>query len=357
MSSIFQTSELVIVRSQPRAGALPLPADAQVFALREPRGEGLRRKLDVLFMLPYYLYVMAKHVRRADVIHVPLPGDLPLLGMLVAVVFRKPVIARYGGSWKSTSVTTTMNNVTRNLMRWLAGGKNVMLATGEDVGKPAVNMEWMFTTALSTSEMRGIQPQFDRGLNTPARIVFAGRLSSEKGADVLIRALAILNKDNVTQLHVTFLGDGPQRSELERLVDALDCRGQVSFEGQVNRKQLNQYLSASDFAVQPSFTEGLSKAWLDEMSHGLPLVATRVGAAEAVVGGDNVRGWIVPPGDPEALAATIRDVLLTPRDWPALRRRCREYAETRTTEKWADAIAMLCAKQWRCSFSQGKLTY
>jgi hypothetical protein len=356
--SLFDESELLIVRSHPREGGLPLPKGTRVTALREPRGEGFKRKLDVILSLPYYLSEVLRHVRKADVVHMPLPGDIPVLALVVALACRKPVIARYGGSWASTSVTTLMNRVTRGFMRWFAGGRNVMLAAGEGEIPPAPNVEWLFSTAVSRAELENIQPHYDRTLSTPPRIVYAGRLSIEKGVANLIRAVAILKKRGVPVIPVvTLLGDGPLRRQLEELADTLGCKDLVHFAGQVNRERLSHYLSDSDFAVQPSYTESLGKAWLDELAHGLPIVISDVGSAESVVGENGFRGWRVPAGDVEALANTIHEVVSVPRDWPALRRRCREYAESRTIEVWTERIARRCMAQWHCSFRHGKLTY
>ena len=47
--------------------------------------------------------LVAREVRKADVVHVPLPGDIPLLGMFVALGLRKRLVVRYGGSWVPTS--------------------------------------------------------------------------------------------------------------------------------------------------------------------------------------------------------------------------------------------------------------
>src|SRR4051812_42382460 len=124
-ASLFDECDLLVVRSAPRSGALPLPSASNVVALPEPVGQGLRRKLDVLLTSPAYLEEFVKSIRRADVVHVPLPGDLPLLALITALVMRKPVIARYGGSWESTAITTVSNRITRALMRLTAGGQNL----------------------------------------------------------------------------------------------------------------------------------------------------------------------------------------------------------------------------------------
>ena len=96
-----------------------------------PKGEDFFRKIFVAFLLPYYLAKIGSALSRADIIHVPLPGDISLLGLLwTALALRKRLIARYGGSWETTRVTTLMNRMTKGIMRRFAGGRNVMIATG-----------------------------------------------------------------------------------------------------------------------------------------------------------------------------------------------------------------------------------
>jgi glycosyltransferase involved in cell wall biosynthesis len=156
-------------------------------------------------------------------------------------------------------------------------------------------------------------------------------------------------------VQVTIAGDGPQRADLEALSRKLGCEKSIRFVGQVNRERLSSLMASADFAVQASRTEGLSKAWLDAMAHGLPVLASEVGAARAVIAGEGIRGWLVPPSRPDILAETIVDVLRSPRDWSALRSRCRQYAETRTIERWAEEVGQRCAERWNCSFRDGKL--
>ena len=66
-------------------------------------------------------------------------------------------------------------------------------------------------------------------------------------------------------------------------------------------------------------------------------------------------GWLVPPGDVRALATALRRAIDVPRDWPALRRRCRAYVESRTLEAWVRQIGEFCAGQWNVSLIDGKL--
>lgn len=347
IASLCDELSLLLVAGAPRAGGIPLPAPARVRLLRKPAGTDTRRKLSILLDLGYYLGELRHAFQDADAVHLPLPGDISLLGLMVALSSRKPLLARYGGSWADNAETTLMNRVTRQLMRRFAGGRNVMLATGEGSLPPAPRMHWIFSTAITESELAGIVPVTRATLQRPPVLIYAGRLAQEKGVDVLLRALARLTGtagDSGPRLLVA--GDGPERPALEALAQSLGVGAAVSFLGQVGREALSSAFASADICVQPSRTEGFSKAWLDAMAHGVPLVASDVGAAAAVAGSAGERGWLVQPGDSDALASTLHEVLYSARDWASLRRRCREYAESRTLEAWSRELAAHCRTAW-----------
>jgi glycosyltransferase involved in cell wall biosynthesis len=357
ISTLFDQMTLLITRVPPRAGGMPLPQSAKIVPVRRPVGSNARRKLDVVLRLPYYTRALVREMRTADVVHVPLPGDIPFLGMLAALCLRKRLLARYGGSWNPTSQTTWMNRVTRWCMRCFAGGRNVMLVTGEGSLPPSRRAEWIFATALSQAELASVAPDLDRNLSNPPQLAYVGRLSPEKGVENLIRALSQLkSKGFQCQPKLTIIGDGPERIRLEHMVDNVGSRPLVEFTGQLPRSELSRRLQRADLCVQPSLTEGFSKAWLDAMAHGLPVIASEVGAARSVVGEAGERGWVTPPGNVPALAAALESVLRGPVDWPALRRRCRRYVECRTLEAWSERIGRLCAERWGWSLVDGKLT-
>lgn len=347
VGSLFHQMTLVVAQGPGRSGGLPLPSGSKVVLVRRPEGADWRRKLFVVANLGHYIKVIAREVGRADVVHVPLPGDIPLIGMLIALARRKRLIARYGGSWAATSRTTLMNRVTRALMTAAAGGRNVMLATGAGSGEARPGVHWLFSSALTGEELRNLRPSLDRGVQRPPRLIYAGRLSEEKGLVHLVRAVRLLRQSGTgPQPLVELAGDGPQRAELEALVKSEGCAAQFTFLGQLDRRDLSAAMNRADFCVHPSSTESLCKAWLDAMAHGLPVLCADVGAAREAVGGDGLRGWIVPPNNTERLAAELHRVCELPVDWPALRRRCREYAEQHTLEEWARRIGAICSAQW-----------
>jgi len=356
IASLFDEMDLLIVRSKRRGGGLALPSRARIIAMREPKGTDTMRKLNVLLNLPYYAGTMIRHIRQADVVHTPVPGDMPLLGLAIALLLGKPVIARYGGSWHPTAQTTFMNRVTRTLMRFAARGRHVVIATGEGSEASSGGVQWLFSTSLTEEEIKELRPDLDRGIQRPARLLYAGRLSVEKGVYELVRAIHLLKERGVHPMPVmTLAGDGPDRRGIADLATELNVMRHIRFAGQLNRADLSTQFHLTDIAVQPSLTESFGKAWIDAMAHGLPVITCNVGAARACIGADGERGWVVPPGDHVRLADAIQNALEADIDWPAMRRRCREYSEQFTLENWTARIARMCASRWQCSYTSGKL--
>jgi len=360
LGALFDDLTLVVVQGERRNGGIPLPGLARVVALRAPAGADTRRKVSVVANCWYYLASIARQVREADVVHTPVPGDIPLLGMLVAAALHKRLLAMYNGSWITNSETTWMNRVTRGLMRTLALGSDVMLAVGPSGIKtvPATRMQWIFVTAIRRDELTNVNPALARAPHTPLELAYVGRLSPEKGLLHLLRALASLKADpTLTGMvpRLTIIGDGPQKADLRAAVRMLRCEDRVQFMGQLDRGESVRQLLTADVCVLPSLTEGFPKASLDAMLCGVPVVTTDVGFGLETIGSDGERGWVVPPGDVSALAAALRRVVTEPVDRPTIRLRCRRYVEDQTLEAWACRIAEICGERWNLSLMDGKL--
>lgn len=132
-----------------------------------------------------------------------------------------------------------------------------------------------------------------------------GRFSPEKGQDVMLDALPEVLAAH-SQVQVRIIGDGQERAALESRAEALGVRDAVKFTGW--RSDMPEQYEQLDALVLSSRSEGLPFAVLEAMSYGLPVVATQVGAIDSVI--ENGRtGWIVPAGDPAALAAGINTAL------------------------------------------------
>lgn len=135
------------------------------------------------------------------------------------------------------------------------------------------------------------------------RLLFVGRLDPVKGVVVLFDAVASLLAAGVA-VHLTLVGDGPQRADLERRVRELGLDGSVAFAGYRNSVEVQQHLRETDVFVLPSFAEGVPVSLMEAMAAGLPVIATNVGGVTELVR-DGRNGYVVAPGEPAAIAGAI----------------------------------------------------
>jgi glycosyltransferase involved in cell wall biosynthesis len=132
---------------------------------------------------------------------------------------------------------------------------------------------------------------------------YVGRLSAEKDVGTLLRAAVTVARADES-FRMVIAGDGPCADELAGMARSLDLSNRVQFLGNV--ADVPSLLRAASMFVLPSLSEGLPITVLEAMASGLPVVATNVGGTSEAV--DSSCGLLVPPGDPEALAAAILEL-------------------------------------------------
>jgi len=141
-------------------------------------------------------------------------------------------------------------------------------------------------------------------------LVSVGRLETNKGFHILIRALAMLVQQNAlpARWRWVLVGDGPRRAQLEREIAAAGLTAHVVLTGRTVAGDLHAWYEAATVFVHPTLYEGSSLVTLEAMAHRRPVVASRAGGLpDKVIPG--VTGWLVPPGNVEALAAAIGKAL------------------------------------------------
>jgi glycosyltransferase involved in cell wall biosynthesis len=136
----------------------------------------------------------------------------------------------------------------------------------------------------------------------PNRFVvgWVGRLNTEKGGDILVDAFAKLPNREV---HLSIIGDGPDRSLLQVRARSLGVSDLITWHGKV--KDAGRLFPAFDIFVLSSRTEGTPMALFEAMAAGVPIVASRVGGVPDVI--STAEGLLVPPEDTAALASAITE--------------------------------------------------
>lgn len=139
-------------------------------------------------------------------------------------------------------------------------------------------------------------------------LVFAGRLSNEKGVDVLIRALDLMQQ----QTHLRIAGEGPARNQLETLARQGASAGRISFLGRLAKPELQQIVCGSAASVVPSRChENQPMTVLESFASGVPVIASDLGGLPELIR-DGIDGFTVPAEDPPALARALDRVVADP---------------------------------------------
>lgn len=153
------------------------------------------------------------------------------------------------------------------------------------------------------------------GLRPDECVLFSvGRLEASKGFHVLLRALnAARHHGGLDGVRWRWfvLGDGPNRTALQTLAAELGLDRHTQFLGRGTDAEMHAWHELSTLFVHPTLYEGSSLVTLEAMAHRRAVVATEAGGIPDKVR-PGVNGWLVPPGDPAALAAAISGAVADP---------------------------------------------
>ena len=171
-------------------------------------------------------------------------------------------------------------------------------------------------------------PERDSGALHPPQtleVAYVGRLVAEKGLPLLLEAAKRL-RDDGTAFRLTFIGDGPERAQLEVLTGQFGLSSQVTFAGHRTGADLARAVRNIDVVAMPSVMEetaGLSA--IEQMMRGRLVIAADIGGLGEVVGDAGLK---FPPRDSIALASRLQQVAGNREEADRLGRAARRRAET-----------------------------
>ena len=236
-----------------------------------------------------------------------------VLGRMAARRAGIPVVAVSRG-WTGESFRVRMyERLDRFHLRFMDHVVAVSGAQGEKVRRAGVKPDriTVIPNAIDPDRFVDVDPRYrariERFFRTPkTRIIgAAGRLSPEKGFEILISAAARVLDVHPDTGFVLF-GHGPCKESLQHQISLFGLAGSIVLGG--FRNDLDRFIPHFDLFVQSSYTEGLPNVILEACAASVPVVATDVGGTAEIIE-DGVSGFLVPPGDSETLAARMLEAL------------------------------------------------
>jgi glycosyltransferase involved in cell wall biosynthesis len=187
------------------------------------------------------------------------------------------------------------------------------------------------------SPIEGLRSRPRVGLRSP-RLTFAGRLCWDKGPDVLVEAISLLNRGG---LFAYLLGDGPLRPLLTARIQERSLSDRVLLTGWVGNP--GTYLAGSSVHVVPSREEAWSQSAVLALGLGVPVVGTRVDGLVSTLA--HRRGITVAPDNPAALCAAIENALAgrSPADTKAAIGYARQFSAAPVSDFYAAEYRELLA--------------
>jgi len=348
LSELFDQTRLLVLQREgdPPEGRVGLTGNNLVVrTLPEPRGHDFTRKLRVLFHLPRWLSVIWQEVRFADAVHTPLPGDLGTLGMLIALLQKKPLFVRHCGRWGIAS--SWFDGWLQRFLEQIAGSRNVVMATGGAEHPPSPhnsNISWIFSTALTAEELEQT-PRAEPWLpGVPLRFVTVGSLLPGKNVSALLSALPAIKQD-YPNLNLEIIGRGRLLNELKQKTQELDLLGNVIFSGNLPHAEVLEHLSRSHIFVFPTLYEGFPKALLEAMACGLPIIASPVSVIPRLLEGG--AGFLLTGTDSPSIEAALAELLSDSQRMASMGKLAHQRAQQYTLERWGAEINERLNCVWR----------
>jgi len=237
--------------------------------------------------------------RHADLIF---QNNISLRTLLPLLPSRKPIVIAHQGMLRRADNTRGWREYLKCSMLPLC--RNVAVSNAVAQALPVKS-----TVIFNPFDSREFAPP--RSEERPQDLVFLGRLVSDKGCDLLLRALSLLKQDAVYP-SATIIGDGPDMSALREQTAKLGLMDQVTFKGSIREGRGAEVAQHKIMVVPSIWAEPFGVVALEGLAAGCAVVSSNTGGLPDAVG---PCGLLFPGGDARALAQAIRELL----DRPSLR--------------------------------------
>ena len=314
----------------------------------ETGGNTLSAKLLQALSLPIHIFNLCRAMRGVDAIHVRCPGNLGLLGVILAPLFSKKLIAKYAGQWPDYDGEPWSFRLQKKILRsrWWNSPVTVY---GEWPGEP-LHVVPFFTSMMTQQQVAdAVAVSSEKTLEAPIRIVFSGRLSKEKGVHHLLEAVGIL-KERGLDVELAIVGNGAEFDSLKKQIAAVGIADQVKMVGDVPYEAGLEYFKWGHILVLPSQSEGFPKVLAEAMCHGMVCIGTDSGLVPKMLEG---RGIVLERVNANSIADAIERISSDADCFQKMSRAGLEWASQYSIEGLREALEELMEKSWGVSLGRG----
>lgn len=242
-------------------------------------------------------FLKTKFMKKYDIVH----AQHPIAAFAMKGVSAKKVLTIHGvyskqvGMLHGKSSSQLSSKYEQNAIEWAdavtAGSKEAF----DYYSKMNPNVVFIPNAVDIASLPSGTDKRYEK------QLVFAGRLSREKGIHTVLDAVKNLPKD----VHLVIIGSGPEETTV---IEAAKNNKNVHFLGYQPKEKTIPLIRGSTILIQPSLAEGISATLLEAMACKIPVITTDVGGNRQLFV-HNKNGILVPPESPEQLLKEITNLL------------------------------------------------
>jgi len=286
------------------------------------------------------LYVVSKFRARYIQVFFTIPSGF--IAILVGKILKKPVFVMPLGSDLREFIT---HPIFKHLVKYVLK-EATCLMIGPDELKNYVlhnygiseDKIYFVPNAIDTKRFDGMKrPLQDLNNDKNFKVLFLGRLVEFKNPTLFVRAMPkILQKNSDISFYIA--GDGPLRTEVEKLVDELNIERNVKMLGTLDYALMPGLLSSVDVATFLSEIENFGTAMMESMSSERAIIATNVGCIDEAI--DNNHSGILIDNNPESLAKAILKLVSNKEMCHTLGKNARKFIiDNHSIEKSCDKIS------------------
>jgi glycosyltransferase involved in cell wall biosynthesis len=285
---------------------------------------------------------LIREISRADAVFAFIPSPIGILGLILSLAFRKPLLTRQLNRWSEQRFLWQLE---RAFLERIAGGRNVVFATGGNEEAPSSRnhaIRWLFVTAVPERELASTPRS---GSRAPGRIrlMILGRDVATRETLTVLRSLPLLARqfpdvalDVVGDLTVPINDVAFDSSVLDR----------VTFHGSPNRERVVELLREAHLlcCLPAAETESFRQALHEALACGLPVVTTRTEVAPLLL--RKGCAIVLEEETPEALAAAVASCLSDPVRYQSMSAEALRTAQDYSLERWRDRVRSALEKAW-----------